>query len=98
MKRPVVLTPQTEQDLEKIYDWYEQRNKGLGSEFIRIIDANLSQIQRYPGAHPVVRKNIRRKIIRRFPYALFYIITETQIVIIACLHLKQDLQQQSRLQ
>lgn len=98
MKRPVVLTPQTEQDLEKIYDWYEQRNKGLGSEFIRIIDANLSQIQRYPEAHPVVRKNIHRKIIRRFPYALFYIIAETQIVTIACLHLKQDPQQQSRLQ
>ncbi|OKH17495.1 type II toxin-antitoxin system RelE/ParE family toxin [[Limnothrix rosea] IAM M-220] len=98
MKLPIFITSQTEQDLENIYDWYEKRSKGLGSEFIRIIDSNLAQIQRYPEAYLVVLKNLRRKIIRRFPYALFYLITEKQVTVLACLHLKQAPQQQSRFQ
>lgn len=99
MNPPVFISPQAEQDLEKAYQWYEKQSKGLGSEFIRMIDANLAQIQRNPSAYPLVLKEIRRKIIRRFPYALFYIVNETQITVLACFHLKQDPQQwRSRLE
>ena len=54
MAYQVLILPEAEQDLEDAYNWYEEQNTGLGSEFIRVVDASLSTIQRNPFASAVV--------------------------------------------
>ena len=51
MTYQVFISPEAEFDLEDNYKYYESQNTGLGSEFIRAIDANLSIIQRKPLAY-----------------------------------------------
>ncbi|NER49043.1 MAG: type II toxin-antitoxin system RelE/ParE family toxin [Symploca sp. SIO1B1] len=62
MAYQVLILPEAEQDLEEAYNWYEEKNTGLGSEFIRVVDASLSTIQRNPFASAVVYKQVRRKL------------------------------------
>ena len=90
MNYQVFISPEAEFDLEDNYKYYESQNTGLGSEFIRAIDASLSLIQRNPFAYPCVYRKVRRKLIRKFPYGLFYVIKDEMIVVVACFHVKRD--------
>lgn len=96
MSYQVFISPEAELDLEDTYHWYESQDKGLGSEFIRVVDASLSTIQRNPFAYASTYKDVRKKLIRKFPYALFYVVQDNKIFIIACFHVKRNPQQWKR--
>ncbi|GAX34353.1 type II toxin-antitoxin system RelE/ParE family toxin [Nodularia sp. NIES-3585] len=96
MNYKILITPEAELDLEDAYNWYKQQMIGLGSEFIRVVDASFSTIQRNPFACPIVHEQIRKKLIRKFPYGLFYIIINEIISIIGCFYVKRDPQQWER--
>ena len=50
-----------------------------------------------PLMFPVVFKAVRRALLRRFPYALFFVIEDEVIFVIACFHGNRDpLQWQNR--
>ena len=86
MSYRLLIKPEAELDLEDTYNWYEKQNRGLGSEFIRVVDASLANIQRNPLAYPLIYKQVRRKLVRRFPYAIFYLVNQDAIAIIAVFH------------
>lgn len=62
----------------------------LGSEFIRKVDQSLSSIQKNPFGYTLIHQNVRRKLLSRFPYGLFYIVEDNLIFVVACFHVKQD--------
>lgn len=76
-------------DVEAAYEWYESQRRGLGSEFRTEVDAAVELISGTPLAFPLVRRNIRRALLRRFPYALFYRVVGDEAVVEACIHGKQ---------
>jgi len=71
--------------------WYNQQNPGLGTEYLRSVDVCIASISRNPAMSATVYRSAKRALLRRFPYGIFYIITSESIVIIACLHGKQNL-------
>jgi plasmid stabilization system protein ParE len=90
MKKPLIIRPEAEFDLAEAYGWYETHVPGLGSQFLLSIDAALSSIQRTPELYPVIHKNVRRSLIRRFPYSVFYVAEQDRIVVLAVLHARRD--------
>jgi toxin ParE1/3/4 len=83
MKLPLIVRPEAERDLAEAHDWYESKVTGLGSKFLLAIDAALSSIQHTPELYQIVYKNLRRALIRRFPYGIFYLVQEARIVVIS---------------
>ena len=96
MSYQVFVQEPAELDLEDAYNWYEERSRGLGSEFIWVVDASLADIGRYPLANPLIYRQIRQKRLRRFPYNLFYYLDGETIFIVACFHARRDPQQWQR--
>ena len=97
----VKISEEAELDLENAYQWYEKQVHQLGSEFVRMIDRNLATIQQNPLAYPVIYRNVRygnvrRKLLSRFPFALYYVIQNNIIFVFACFHVKRDPQQWQR--
>jgi plasmid stabilization system protein ParE len=90
MSYQLIISPEAEFDIQEAFEWYEQRDSGLGSEFVRAIDACLALIGRNPLAYPIVHQEVRRLLIRRFPYGLIYTLEEGTVTIIACFHVKRD--------
>ncbi len=41
------IRPEAEAEISEAFRWYEDKSEGLGSEFMRALDAGLSYIQRY---------------------------------------------------
>ena len=86
----IIVRPEAAREVQEAFDWYEGRSEGLGPEFLRAADASLAGVQRNPLAFPKVHKEVRRVLIRKFPYALFYIVEEGSIVVVACFHARRD--------
>jgi plasmid stabilization system protein ParE len=66
------ILPEAEQDAADAYGWYEERQPGLGEEFLRCVEACIQSIRRNPKTYSVVHESYRRALLRRFPYAVFY--------------------------
>jgi toxin ParE1/3/4 len=90
MSPSVFFRPEAEQDLRAAWDWYEDKRPGLGDEFLARIEAVLSRIQANPEQFPRTHHELRRALIRRFPYALFYLASSERIVVVAILHHHRD--------
>lgn len=90
MSYSLVIRSEAELDIQDAYQFYEERSQGLGSEFVRSIDACISKIGRNPRAYPTVYRQIRRVLIRKFPYGIFYLVENRKIIVIACFHVKRD--------
>jgi plasmid stabilization system protein ParE len=76
-------------EVQEIFNYYEQKSEGLGFEFMRSLDAALQSVKRNPLAYQIVYKKSRRVLLRKFPYALFYFIEESRVVVIACFNQKR---------
>lgn len=93
MTYKIKISEEAELDLDDAYQWYESQVNQLGSELIRVVDQNLALIQQNPLAYPIIYNNVRRKLLPRFPYGLFYVIHDDIIFILAFFHVKRDPQQ-----
>ena len=89
--RQIIVRPEAEVEVQQAFEWYQQQSEGLGLEFLRAIEACLSGVKRNPFAYTVAKvPNVRRVIVRRFPYALFYLVDDDAIVIIAVFNVKRQ--------
>lgn len=86
----VRLTPAAEADVEAILEWYNGRSLALRDGFQQAFERSLEVIQDNPQSCPRVHDEIRRVLLRRFPYCVFYIVEGTELVILACLHGHRD--------
>jgi len=86
----VLVRPSAAADIEQAFVWYEQRRAGLGNEFLTAAQEALEGIIGSPTRNPVIYRGTRRKLLRRFPYAIFYRVYDEVVVVIACLHGRRD--------
>lgn len=78
-----------EEEMNASAQYYEQQLPGLGYRFLDEVDRGIRAIKALPKAAPVIHPNIRRKLIRHFPFALLYRIDPTEIAILAVMHLRR---------
>ena len=64
---PVVFTQAARTELIEAQDWYEGEAIGLGRRFRQAIDILIERMSASPWQFPVVFKNVRRALLRRFP-------------------------------
>lgn len=70
---------------------YEQRSYGLGGDFLRAVAAVEEHLAREAENFPASRGRFRRALLRRFPYAVHFEITDDDVVpVLACLHQKRS--------
>jgi plasmid stabilization system protein ParE len=80
------VRPAAQADLDEAFTWYESRRAGLGSEFLRAVEVCFAAIERHPEQFAVVDQDIRRARVRHFPYLVFFVITDAEIVVLAVMH------------
>ena len=86
----VTFTGAARVELIDAQDWYEGGSQGLGRGFRQAIDALVKRMCVNPRQFPVVFKNVRRALAHRFPYALFFVVEDQTLLVIACFHGSRD--------
>lgn len=70
-------------------DYYDDLNFGLGKSFIIEVEKAINIIKRNPLAYPIIKKNIRKAVIMKFPYSILYIIEKDLVYLLAIMHQKR---------
>ena len=90
MALPVVYRPQVGLDLSAGFGYYEGQSKGLGEEFLGSVESSFGAIESYPEMFSRVHGEVRRALVSRFPYGIFYRIESKRVVVLAVLHTARD--------
>lgn len=73
-------------ELIEAAEYYERERLGLGGAFIDAVEACTAEILEHPDAGPVLRRDVRRRLVRRFPYAVLYTVEIDSIRVLAVMH------------
>lgn len=84
-----IFRPSAAADIERSYRWYEDQRVGLGDEFLEEVSVTVDAVLARPRAYPVLHRDTRRALVRRFPFALFYRTIDETIVVVACFHVQR---------
>jgi hypothetical protein len=86
MTHTLRFLPEVEEDAFAGYAWYEGKSAGLGDEFLRVFYACAGQIPRNPLLYPKVHGEFRRRLLRRFPYAMYFTVEGDEAIVFALFH------------
>ena len=89
MKTIQLLLP-AELEMFSSAKYYDCQAKGLGNKFLDKIEIALQDIALHPNRFPIIKFNIRRRLIHRFPYAVLYRVCDEETVVLAVMHLRRQ--------
>ncbi len=84
--RPVIFRRQAKYEFDEAGDWYEQESTGLGLAFLAEIESLIQRIATSPEQFPVLYRDVRKAVARRFPYCVYFRERDQRIVVLAVFH------------
>lgn len=88
--RRLVAQPAADRDIEGAFGWYESERAGLGLEFLDELRRVYVRVADGPLTYREIRSGIRRALLRRFPYAVYFAVERDAVVILAVLHARRS--------
>lgn len=84
----IAFDSEAAEELEAAAAWYEVQQSGLGADLLAEALRAVSVISESPTAWPVVnrKRNVRKFLLARFPYAVYYVPREDEILVLAVAH------------
>src|SRR5437762_7564424 len=89
MKRRTFVRPEAQTDIREAALWYEDREIGLGLRFLNETRTSLQHISANPLMFPLIEEDVRRALLHKFPYSIYFLNESEAIAIIAVLHQHQ---------
>jgi plasmid stabilization system protein ParE len=85
----LVVRPEAELDALEAATWYDRERRGLGDEFLAELRVTLARIEDGPARFPVLHRDVRRAILRRFPFGVFFVLEAGRATAFAITHLRR---------
>lgn len=82
----LVVQPEAEADIVSAAVWYDRRSKLVRQKFLQTLEATLAAIEQNPNSYQRIRGEVRRVMLRGFPYALLYVASGQDVNVLACFH------------
>lgn len=73
-------------EIGEAFDWYEEQSKGLGSEFELAFELQLKRLEQVPLLYAEIVPGVRRTLLPRFPYSVFYTVKNDLVQVLAVIH------------
>jgi plasmid stabilization system protein ParE len=86
----LLVEPEAAAEISEAAEWYSQRSPVARESFRTAVSDTLAAIERNPLQYQVVRGVVRRALVRHFPYALLYSISENRVFVTVCFHTSRD--------
>ena len=88
--RRLEVRPEAELDALEAAWWYDGEREGLGAEFVAELRATFAHVEEGPLRFPLVFREFRRAILRRFPFGVFFIVEGELATVLAITHLHRN--------
>jgi plasmid stabilization system protein ParE len=90
MSLPLDFHPAVRGEIDDAHDWYEQRQRRLGRDFLDEVERVLAEITANPARYGFADADIREGLLNRFPYAIYYRVLAYRIRVLAVYHTSRD--------
>ena len=90
MSLPIIFRPIARLEMDEAMGWYQKQKEGLEAEFKDAVGQLLERIAASPLRFGPVRGEIRRALLRRFPYAIHFVPEPNAVIVLAVFHTKRD--------
>lgn len=90
MKRSIRLRREAQKEYEEAVEWYEKRRKGLGLQYLFALQKILHRIAEASDSFPVVFENVREAVMRKWPYAIYFQVTDEYLLVLAIFHASRE--------
>jgi len=81
--------PEAESEFVAAQDFYDDREFGLGKDFLDEVYETVGRIIEFPDSWPQYSYRTRRCLCNRFPFSVIYRHTDTELTIYAVAHQKR---------
>jgi toxin ParE1/3/4 len=81
--------PQASREYLDACQYYAGIEGKLGVAFVRSVEIAIDQIVQHPTAWPVLEEDVRRHLLKRFPYGVHYTIEGDFVLIVSVAHMKR---------
>jgi toxin ParE1/3/4 len=92
MRVEIHLHSRAEENLSQAYRYYENESPGLGKFFIESFEQVLKHLSEYPELYAKCYGEVRRGLIKHFPYGVFYLYELGEVVILNVLNTRSDIE------
>lgn len=82
--------PEADKELTEAIAYYEQIEPGLGYDFALEVYSAIRRSVDFPEAWSVLDGDVRRSLVKRFPYGILYAQAEDGILILAVMNLHRE--------
>lgn len=82
--------PEAEKEFNKAVDYYEDIEPGLGYDFALEVYSTIKRSVAFPKAWAVLGGDVRRSLVKRFPYGVLYSEEQEGIFIVAVMNLLRE--------
>lgn len=89
MSLPLVLRRAARGDFDEAFDWYERQRPGLGVAFAERVQAVFDAISAMPELYAPVYRDVRKALVKPYPYSVIYRIRGNRVVVLAVFHSKR---------
>jgi plasmid stabilization system protein ParE len=86
----LALNPEAEEDILAAFRWYSSKRASLGRAFVEHVDAAFERILEAPRSFAVAYRDLRRFVLPRFPYVIYFRERHEIVVVVAVLHGRRD--------
>jgi plasmid stabilization system protein ParE len=85
----VFIHETAEAEINEAADFYDIQAPGLGAVFLDEVQHIIEAVMLHPQASMLLRGNLRRKLMAKFPYSLVYSVRPNEIRVLAIAHQKR---------
>jgi len=86
----LIVTQEAADEIEASYNYYEDKQAGLGERFKNNLDDKLSQIQSNPEMFNIAEDNFREAVLKVFPFVLVFEIVRKEIRVYSVYHTSRN--------
>lgn len=90
MRRAVVFRREARAEFFEAIAWYEGREPGLGRRFAKAVGQSLRHILDNPELNRRISGDVRRAVLRTFPYSIHYLTEPERLVVLAVFHASRN--------
>ena len=73
-------------EIEDAKEYYNLQKPTLGDTFKNDVKRSIESIKEFPNLYPNVTNDLKRTLLHRFPYSIFYAVTDNTILILSVAH------------
>lgn len=89
-KFSIQLSKEAELDFDSSFGYYFKDNPKVANTFFRKINLGFEDIGRNPFAFSVIYKDVRKYVVQKFPFVIYYQIEKSTIKIVAIFHTSRN--------